>query len=328
MSLLRISAAFAVVASLSGLAAACSKVDSESPESACNAWASASLDYYARCGVPFSESTLAAEKARLTTACVKQQALPGSGFTTAFLEGCATATRGAACRISILPACDPVGTLADGAACVSDEQCKSTVCKRMLSTDACGTCATFAPLGSACTKDSECAVDAYCDRTTMKCAARVISGVGGPCDNSKGQRCDESGYCDDANVCRPRAQVGESCLSAQCAGDLRCDSTRKCVAVKTVGEGEACDGELLQCGPTYRCAAGKCRKVVLAKPGEDCSAEGQCERGECDWSGTRKCPTVIPDGGACSIGSATTMCDYFAACKDGKCTMVGDLVCK
>lgn len=334
MNLLRLGTAAILFASVSGLAAACSSPDS-SAGGDCSSYGAALVSYTRRCSTGSTSSYTDARwneyEARFQIACGSALSLPGTGINGTFLSKCANAMRGAACgtQTSDLPECDPPpGSLADGAQCVSSEQCQSESCAK--TTGNCGTCQPRVAVGGACTSATRCVKDAYCDTTTSKCVATTKSAVGGPCDSAKGQSCDATGYCDyTTKICKARAKAGEACGTALCESGLTCDyaGTKTCIAQKTAAEGEACGGTTV-CGSGLQCTANKCVKINWVKPGGDCSAAGsRCEHGSCG-STSKKCPTVVADGGACGPTVPDSTCDDFASCIDGKCTLPGQVVCK
>lgn len=334
MNLLRLGTAAFLLVSVSGLAAACSSSD-DSAGGDCSSYGSALVSYMRRCstGTGYEDARWNEYQTRFQVACGSALSLPGTGINGGFLSRCANALRGAACgtQTSDLPECDtPAGTLADGAQCVSSDQCQSESCAKATGSN-CGTCQPRVPVGGACTTTTRCVKDAYCDTSSGKCVANTKSPVGGPCDSTKGQSCDSTGYCDYATkTCKARAKAGEPCGAALCDTGLTCDytGTKTCIAPKTVGEGEACGTGATTCSTGLQCSAGKCVKILWVKPGGDCSALGsRCEHGSCGAT-SKKCPTVVADGGACGATVPDSTCDDFASCIDGKCTLPGQVVCK
>jgi len=345
MNLLRFTAAASLLVTLSALGAACSSKGEASAADGCAAYASAFVSYTKRCSTGsqsgYTDERWSEYQSRFTLVCGSALSLPGTGITGGVLSGCAEAMRDMPCgaKMSDIPACDfPAGTLADNAPCSSSDQCQSESCAKTAtptgSSSTCGTCSPRAAVGAACdSATTRCVSNAYCDAATKKCIAVTTSAVGGPCDSTKGQTCDSNGYCDyTTKICKARAKAGETCGVVPCQSGLSCDPTSKtCAAPIVATEGQACGGTTrATCtgGTTCDGATQKCVKIVWAKAGADCSAPfTRCERGSCD-STTKKCPTLIPDGGVCVATSTSAICNEFASCIDGKCMLPGQVVCK
>jgi hypothetical protein len=324
---------FVVLASASLLAAACSSSDGGSAQAGgCEAYGEAFVALTKRCSLNagYSEPRWAAFAKRFELACTSVRALPGVAANDAFIGRCAAALRVAACGAEEVPECDsPAGTLDDGAPCATNDQCKSELCGKANATAGCGTCQARAAVGAACSATARCADDATCDPTSRTCVAIVRGAIGMACEPAKGRICEANAFCDTTSkTCTARAKVGESCGAAPCDVGLACSQdTGKCVASAIVSEGGSC-GEGLTCGSGLSCVAGKCARATFVPPGGDCSAtNARCEHGVCNTT-TKKCPTVIEDGGACTLTSRDAICDDFASCKDGKCILPGQAVCK
>lgn len=348
MKLLRLAASSTLVATLAAIAAACSSPDANSNttvDGACNTYASAYRRYVTKCASSsndgsFSDARWASMEQRMRLSCASSLSLPGTGVVPAQLASCANALADASCtaKSADLPACDfPAGTLADGAVCTDSGQCKSESCVKTgtseTSSPSCGTCQPRVALGADCSTNSRCVENATCDFTTKKCIATVKNGVGGSCDFTKGESCQSGLYCDSAaKICKARPTAGQACSSTiTCETGLTCDQTSKtCYAPTIATEGQACGtAAKARCGADLGCdpATSKCVKINWVKPLGDCSAPfSVCEHGSC--STAKKCPALIPDGGACTSDRATGVCDDFASCRDGKCQLPGQAVCK
>lgn len=330
----------------SSMLVACSSVaeNNNTIDGACSTYASAFRRYANKCGSEeglTSDTRWAAMEARMKLACQSSLALPGTGIQPSQVASCANALADASCnaKTSDIPACDfPPGSLADGAACTDSSQCKSEACVKTASssgsTPSCGTCQARIPVGGACTTEDRCVDNAMCDFTTKKCIALVKNGAGGSCDSAKGESCQTGLYCDyTTNVCKTRAAAGQACSSTSpCDSGLTCDSTSKTCYQPTVAtEGQACGASTkARCGSDLACDAmtAKCVKINWVAPGGDCGAPySTCLHGSCS-STTKKCPALIPDGGACTSDRSTGVCDDFASCIDGKCQLPGQVVCK
>jgi hypothetical protein len=185
------------------------------------------------------------------------------------------------------------GTLADGAACLADEECISQSCNTSTCTAATccpGVCEPQGALGAVCAVGGNCVEGAFCKRdpgaASGVCTALLAAGQ--PCTTfdecvpgtfcfsgnatttmtciappAEGQAC--AGTCDDsADVCHPvsrtcvrRNAVGESCTAATCVSYATCDpATLKCVA--RVAVGGACSPTTATCITGLSCENGIC----------------------------------------------------------------------
>ncbi len=346
MKLLRLLGSSVLLASLGALANACSATDdTQTASGACAQYADAYRAYTQRCaqtfgGISTADSRWEQIEARMRLACSSSLSLPGNAVTPAGLTVCANKIKTAGCDLDSddIPECDfDTGTLADGAACASGNQCKSGSCKKTISetsSSACGVCEARIAVGGDCsTAGSNCVSDARCDVTTKKCVAIVRNGVGGSCDSAKGEQCQSGLYCDfTTKVCKERGAAGATCSSSlPCQTGLQCSpTTRTCVTPVLATEGQTCGTNGVLCASGLRCdgATMKCAKLVWVAPNGDCSAPGSmCEHGSCN-STTKKCPALIADGQACTSDRSTGVCDDFASCIDGKCQLPGQTVCK
>lgn len=345
MKLLRLATASVLAASLASLVAACSSTPegNSTPDGACNTYASAYRRYITKCASSsgeggFSDARWGSMEQRMKLACASALSLPGTGVAPSQLAGCANALAEASCstKSSDIPACDfPPGNIADGAACSSNEQCKSESCVRTSTSEtssSCGTCQPRVAIGGDCSTNPRCVTNAFCD-STRKCVATVKNGVGGSCDSVKGESCQTGLYCDfTVKLCKARATAGQACSSSiLCETGLTCDGTSKtCFAPTVATEGQACGtAAKARCGADLGCdpTTSKCVKITWVKPLGDCSTMfSVCEHGSCGT--TKKCPALIPDGQACTSDRAAGVCDDFASCIDGKCALPGQVVCK
>lgn len=203
---------------------------------------------------------------------------------------------GGGCRLSSLlkglanpTACDRVfkGTVADGAACLADEECVSASCNGSACTgvQACcaGTCdptvASPVPAGGDCSSPAARCVDGTSCRvtvgsTTASATCAPFLAAGQPCDVTPGDRCADGLFClEDATglstICQSLPGEGESCASVSACDDTRdyCNQTRTCVRKVAVGAscplGAECMG-LARCDDTTQTC------VALGKAGETC----------------------------------------------------------
>jgi len=331
MKLLRIFTSATLITSLGAIALACSSGDTGGAgtvDGACAAYASAVTEYLTRC----AGSTTGFVESRMKVVCASAMTLNGTAITPQFLNNCSGALKNLSCDRDFddIAACNaPPGTLGAGAACVSSEQCATEWCKKSDSTT-CGACTARVAVGGTCTSSSQCVEGARC--STGKCVAQIENPVGGSCDSTKGESCQSGLYCDySTKTCKAFVAAGGACsISAPCQRDLTCDATSKtCVKPTLAGEGQACS-TTVRCQTGLLCdpASQKCAKITMVKPGGDCdSSLMRCEQGQCNEV-TKKCPTLIADGGACTPGDNAQTCEAYASCVDGKCLLPSQVVCK
>lgn len=246
------------------------------------------------------------ERVQLT--CEPYTKTPGNSWSIERLRACTAAYNTGTCEDYFAPggpkACQPqAGSLADGTACATGDQCKSAFCNT--GTSGCGTCVTPAKVGESCTM-KPCALGLSC--ASGKCAAPGGSGAscGGtaaPCKT--GFYCAASGKCADVlgegKTCDPFT-AASGCDSLQ---GLFCNTTsRKCEAYKLVNAGETC-GTVMN-------------STVL------CSAGGTCSTG----GATRKCVAAAKDGEACGTTGGGASCMSPAACTSAKCAVFNPSSCK
>jgi hypothetical protein len=241
----------------------------------------------------------------------------GTGNTPATIDACATA-------ISQISGCDAFamyglvnqgalcpslpGTLADGASCDDDSQCKGGLCSfgaESTSPEAgptsCGACAEK-PVSPLCQESSECPSGQLCNANGT-CV--VPGGAGASCDDSNAdfavEPCGALLYCELAisadggtadggtaamGTCAPLGEAGEPCNAYDdvndCADGLSCSQAGVCAAIQFVAVGGACDGVSLACaGSTCAftsadgSALGTC--TPLANDGAACQSDSDCQ---------------------------------------------------
>jgi hypothetical protein len=111
-----------------------------------------------------------------------------------------------------------------------------------------------------------------------------------------------------------------SCINKQCSEQL--------------GAGGDCATEARACAPDFVCAKAtkKCTAPTFVKPGETCDGDLiQCDLGSCRVTApatTGTCPGILPDGAACDSADRTKICDAYALCMEGKCTVPDPKSCK
>jgi hypothetical protein len=224
---------------------------------------------------------------------------PGTAVTKAQLDACIAKLQQAGCETpqENLAECKFVGTLADGAACSADSDCKSASCFKVSVEDLtapCGVCSARAPVGGDCS------------------AANCEPGVS--CSNGKCvTRLDLNAACSDATPCK----IDLQCAGGKCAKplpkDAECDLSSQ--------DAVTCDlGASLYCAAVSAGASkGKCTTIAFAKAGLPCSndpiAGTLCSAASCVDG---KCVPDLKEGDACT-DNAEPVCEYALDCKGGKC---------
>ena len=180
-----------------------------------------------------------------------------------------------------------------------------------------GTCVDMVELDQPCLNNTNCPVDAYCAGTcqpraalTEDCSNNVQCVEGAGCDadicvllGDAGEACPcaEGLWCDAANECQPRGDVGDACdpqYLGTCSVPLFCDpATSTCAARAALDEACNFAHPLDSCAEGLHCAcAANCQPTHVApavcRPrlaeGEDCGAAPECLTGICTAS---KCVT-------------------------------------
>jgi hypothetical protein len=177
-------------------------------------------------------------------------------------------------------------------------------------------------LGAACTTDTQCTPNAYCNEGAAcpgVCAPRQT--LGGSCDAP----CLEELVCSN-QVCAEPLQAGDPCTVVdQCADELACNADATGMGVcatatppQVVGIGQACDGNNVVCVKNALCeydlpSTPMC--VAAGTVGATCSGDYDCETSlVCDATSVT-CQTPVPLGGACTD---TSQCG-INGCEGGSC---------
>ena len=190
-----------------------------------------------------------------------------------------------------------VGTLAEGATCLSDTECPSGECNLvpcMTSGSCCMSQCTGQsvrqPVGAAC--DWACVAEAYCDRSTAPA------------------------------TCRPRLAAGQTCQSiGDCLPGLACvpdSAPRTCMAF--VPDGQACSSGGATCdNPRSFCdvVSGTC--VPRGMPGDICSGAKPCVSFAICVAGV--CQSLPIEGDSCVSDAGTTGRCLSGTCIDGRCAV-------
>lgn len=246
--------------------------------------------------------------AKLSPQINRDLALPGATATQADIDRCALAVKGTACKDLLAnrtPAdCKKPGTLADGAVCGANGQCKSTSCQLAAEGGNCGTCGARRAAGANCVENDDCQDGLVCNRQ-KKCA--------------------------------PVPKDGEDCTQTDCENGLSCFDG-KCTTA--LGEGATCSrvSESDACnlaGKGLICVTGTCTKITIAKQSQACGVvSGKlavCEKNaRCalnDGSADGTCDAPLEPGAACD-DAAGKKCADPAKCVAGKCTLRDPTTCK
>ena len=218
----------------------------------------------------------------------------GSVETADQIEACAQAIPDTTCAdlMGNRPpsACQTVpGTLADGAACGSDSQCKGASC-HLAANALCGTCGERAAAGAACGGDDDCSYG-------LSCIGAVCAAYGA-----------ENATCDASTPCRPDLGcVGGRCTAPSSAGTA-CQSSAECDDL----HGVFCDPTTAKCvtaafaAPGAACGVVNGQLVGCSGPGPLCGNVNQTT-----YQGT--CVAYAADGAACDTANGP-FCDVGAVC--------------
>jgi len=288
---------------------------------------------------PLPASEVTRIQGRFDTLCAAALTLPGVSLNATSLEACVAAVKSGGCSVLDQeqgPCTFDTGSLAAGATCVTAAQCQGGDCTasneeadggQML----CGTCVTPPGLGQSCAGTLQCGPGAECsgDGTgPQTCTAIAYGGVGASCSTPATQ-CNPGLYCNYASgtVCAAPGAAGTPCTEDQgCASPLICPSASGSSTCQSPGAaGAPCEDDMdcvsgLGCGQSSH----QCLTVTFVGSGQPCSDSIRCLVGGCNVAGTATtgmCPTVIPDGQACSGDTATSTCDTFANCEGGTCVL-------
>ena len=249
--------------------------------------------------------------------CVNFLALPGVGASIAQLDACITSLSPCPGGSAINDCFVRRGTLANGSACITTQQCQSGRCE---GGGACGQCMPQAKVGDSCS-ENECAPDLVCDRSKnpATCAVPVIGGVGAPCGGSGINFCGAGLLCSSTtSMCAKPGALGDPC-DAGCAGKLACIGG---VCAIPKAEGAACTGG--DCA--YQLACDKTTSTcvrILADPTEACGGTVICAVGQCyvaNGAGDHLCPKLVDEDMPCDDANPSVTCAMYSECQNGRCT--------
>lgn len=230
----------------------------------------------------------------------------GTGATPAQYESCATDIAKATCDDLLTrnyPAsCQTAaGTLADGAACGDDAQCKDKLCRKGAG-QTCGACSSLGAAGGACTGDSDCAYGLNC--TNSVCSAYAAAGAA--CDAT--HTCDPTLTCSNG-TCATVAEAGGTCAGLGQGGcdnlkGLYCTAAKVCAQAGIANAGQPC---------------GLVSNVYTV-----CGAAGYCKTATGSTTGT--CEAAAADGAACDTVNGP-QCTSPAICTSGVCKISDPSTC-
>ncbi len=261
-------------------AAACGGQSSAPPTatSACDAYTRAICAQLAQCNPIDLQSLFGSTDAcvaSLTPECAWTYSVPGASVTPAWVEACAGAIGQQSCAEAAAKtpaACQPPpGTLANGQACASDQQCAGGECNLIAPATAtnvaCGLCAD-APTFAGCRVSSDCPGD-------QRCTGAFDFPDGGV----------------QEGTCIEPLGLGASCSGPVCQAGLACnlDSSQNMVCAPLATEGQACNSPTTAgCPPDLVCAKGTCEKPQYVALGGVCVSGGAqvCVAGDCVADGT------------------------------------------
>lgn len=303
----------------------CSSADTESSsgitrEQACDEIASAICDQYEKCLpllIDVGYGDVATCKTKTAAICPKTFDAPGTTANPQKTSTCATGLRILSCEAlstSTPAACVPdPGTLADGAACSEDGQCKSTWCPK--NDDAtCGKCTPLSTAGGACTdlgKKADGSVQTTCSRG-LSCAADKCV-----------KPSETNGSCSDAVPCAlGLACFGGKCVVAGKAG-AKCDPEGKTDPSCDFLQGVFCNQVTKVCQLFGQAKVGETCGLVGTEY-KLCIASAKCVTGG-KTSGTCVAPAI--DGAACDNDKGPG-CTAPSKCVAGVCKAPDPTACK
>lgn len=301
-----VSASFAVFA----IACSSSSSSSVSNDQAATDIAGAFCDATNKCSslyIQISYGDVATCKTRFKLAVAPTLTANGTGATTSQYEACTADLAGASCDDLLarnLPqSCQTVaGTLADGAACGADAQCKGRLC-RLADNSNCGACSSVVAAGGACTDSNQCDKALVCANSL--CVAYGAAGAS----------------CDTNHPCKPTL----SCTGGTCAVPGEAGAT--CPGIGTAGcdllKGFFCNQQSVCATIGVSNAGGQCGLVNGVYT--TCSGGGLCKGAVGLTPGT--CVAPAADGATCDDANGPP-CLAPASCTGGVCKVSDPSSCK
>lgn len=295
---------------------ACSGDDagaSISAEAACDDAAKAICAKLNECApffVTLAWGSVATCEQRAKIDCVPKLNANGTSQTPSQLSQCATDAKSMTCedalgRNSPVSCHTQPGTLADGAACGTDAQCKGRLC-RLSAGSVCGACSTIGAAGAACERDEDCDNGLAC--ADKKCV--TLGKAGAPC--SATQPCTRSLSCNKGTCATPIA-AGGTCEPNTDQSQNPCDAAK----------GFYCHFQTKVCTEVASAAAGgQCglvnNNIALCTGGSDCKVS-------MGLAGT--CQATAADGATCD-DTKGPKCAAPARCASGVCKISDPSACK
>lgn len=179
------------------------------------------------------------------------------------------------------PACDRVfvGTLAEGANCQLDEQCKAPQGGSAYCDDGKCVAEPRGKLGDGCY--GTCTTSG----NSTSCSGGGASNGNATCYTNDGVFCGESGNCEQL------AGAGQSCSGGGCVAGHYCGNG---TCTPQLGAGGDCGGSWEACNAqTYCNDEGKC--AARQQNGADCQSSDECQSDYCDYAGSGGAGKCAPD---------------------------------
>jgi len=283
------------------------------PATACADLAAAYCAKFESCGqIPFEllVGDAGGCKARAAATCVAALGANGTSATAASTESCAqtlssqscddffNGKQSAACTVK-------AGTLADGAACGDDAQCKSAFCGKM-GGSYCGTCAAAPAAGAKCVGG--------------RCGPGLACGANGNCVAPG----DTGATCDANTPCKATLSCGGGKCTTPVATGATCDPKQMTTAGCDAAQGNYCNA-----------ITNKCTKAIVATTNQQCgvargeltlcAADGFCRVPMNMTQGV--CVAAAADGASCDAMTGP-ICMAGAHCVSGKCVADDPGSCK
>lgn len=248
---------------------------------------------------------------RFEIICVPGFSANGTTATPSRLSQCATEAKTLTCdevlgrKLPLSCRTEP-GSLADGAPCGVDAQCKGKLC-RLSTGNVCGACSTVGGGGAACERDEDCDSELGC--ADKKCV--TFAKAGSPC--SATQPCLRSLACNKGTCAAPLA-AGAACEPSLDQSQNPCDGAK----------GFFCHGGTKVCTSVGTAAAGgECgfidNGIVLCTAGADCKTTPPAVSGTCQ--------AAAADGATCD-DTKGPKCLAPARCVGGVCKISDPASCK
>lgn len=244
-------------------------------------------------------------KSTFQATCAALAKRPGNGRTVAFWQRCERALKEGSCQDaqSIGDTCKrATGSLSDGDACASDDECASGNCSASSkSLSRCGVCKPAPGPGDPCGESvGACPSNLLCDRGI--CSR--------PGSRKRAELCDASAVCADGLVCEYASSAGHS----QCQAGSR-PETKPITVI-----GDPCEGS--SCGAGFTCLDGACA-LQRAEAGDRCGPHWLCPAGyACRWDGSSSagyCARAAKEGESC--GTFTPCAAFLVCSSEGKCAL-------